>query len=178
VCVCECIHACRQSQAALRPLNELLLLHLLHSGLLCVSLRCVNSHLYVYNHNKPQPGHAQPAQSLVVPRSKPLSRRLLIAMQSHQGCQWLLGSACLALRAFSWPAQVRRPPASTACGRLTRAPSEPTNDLDLSTVEVLEQLVLGYGGILLVVSHDRWGWVRRRRAVLHDWVYTDRHMKF
>lgn len=38
----------------------------------------------------------------------------------------------------------------------TPPPAEPTNDLDLSTVEVVEELVRGYKGVLLVVSHDRW----------------------
>lgn len=32
---------------------------------------------------------------------------------------------------------------------------EPTNDLDLQTVEVVEQLLAQYKGVLLVVSHDR-----------------------
>jgi ABC transport system ATP-binding/permease protein len=32
---------------------------------------------------------------------------------------------------------------------------EPTNDLDLETLEVLEDLLLVYGGTLLLVSHDR-----------------------
>ena len=30
---------------------------------------------------------------------------------------------------------------------------EPTNDLDLQTVEVVEEVVRGYKGVLLVVSH-------------------------
>jgi ATP-binding cassette subfamily F protein uup len=32
---------------------------------------------------------------------------------------------------------------------------EPTNDLDLETLEVLERLLIDYGGTLLLVSHDR-----------------------
>ena len=33
--------------------------------------------------------------------------------------------------------------------------SEPTNDLDLQTVEVVEEVVRSFKGVLLVVSHDR-----------------------
>jgi ATP-binding cassette subfamily F protein uup len=32
---------------------------------------------------------------------------------------------------------------------------EPTNDLDIETLELLEELLAGYGGTLLLVSHDR-----------------------
>jgi ABC transport system ATP-binding/permease protein len=32
---------------------------------------------------------------------------------------------------------------------------EPTNDLDIETVELLEELLLGFSGTLLLVSHDR-----------------------
>ncbi|MFO1425933.1 MAG: hypothetical protein U1F11_02960 [Steroidobacteraceae bacterium] len=32
---------------------------------------------------------------------------------------------------------------------------EPTNDLDIDTLELLEELVAGFGGTLLLVSHDR-----------------------
>ena len=45
--------------------------------------------------------------------------------------------------------------------RLLSAPSnvlvldEPTNDLDVETLELLEQLLIGYEGTLLLVSHDR-----------------------
>lgn len=33
---------------------------------------------------------------------------------------------------------------------------EPTNDLDLITLNTLEQFLLGYGGCLMIVSHDRY----------------------
>jgi ATP-binding cassette subfamily F protein 3 len=33
---------------------------------------------------------------------------------------------------------------------------EPTNDLDIETLGVLENFLVGYGGCLLVVSHDRY----------------------
>jgi ATP-binding cassette subfamily F protein uup len=32
---------------------------------------------------------------------------------------------------------------------------EPTNDLDIDTLELLEQLLQDYGGTVLIVSHDR-----------------------
>lgn len=32
---------------------------------------------------------------------------------------------------------------------------EPTNDLDLETLQIVEEFLLGFGGCLLVVSHDR-----------------------
>ena len=32
---------------------------------------------------------------------------------------------------------------------------EPTNDLDLDTIEVLEQLLVDFDGCVLIVSHDR-----------------------
>ncbi|MEZ4602246.1 MAG: ATP-binding cassette domain-containing protein [Desulfobacterales bacterium] len=32
---------------------------------------------------------------------------------------------------------------------------EPTNDLDIETLELLEELLLEYSGTLLLVSHDR-----------------------
>ncbi len=33
---------------------------------------------------------------------------------------------------------------------------EPTNDLDLSTLQILEEGLAGFGGCVLLVSHDRW----------------------
>lgn len=35
---------------------------------------------------------------------------------------------------------------------------EPTNDLDIATLNVLEEFLMSYGGCLLVVSHDRYFW--------------------
>jgi ATP-binding cassette subfamily F protein uup len=32
---------------------------------------------------------------------------------------------------------------------------EPTNDLDVETLELLEELLLDYNGTVLLVSHDR-----------------------
>ena len=33
---------------------------------------------------------------------------------------------------------------------------EPTNDLDIVTLQVLEEYLQGFGGCLIVVSHDRY----------------------
>jgi ATPase subunit of ABC transporter with duplicated ATPase domains len=33
---------------------------------------------------------------------------------------------------------------------------EPTNDLDVDTLRSLEDAMLGFGGCVLVTSHDRW----------------------
>lgn len=43
---------------------------------------------------------------------------------------------------------------------------EPTNDLDLATLRVLEDALLNYPGCVLVVSHDRWFLDRVTTAVL------------
>ncbi len=48
----------------------------------------------------------------------------------------------LLARLFAWPANVL-------------VLDEPTNDLDLETLELLEELLLEYEGTLLLVSHDR-----------------------
>ena len=32
---------------------------------------------------------------------------------------------------------------------------EPTNDLDLETLDVLEEMLAGYGGTVILISHDR-----------------------
>ncbi len=51
--------------------------------------------------------------------------------------------------------------ARVALAKLLRMPSnlllldEPTNDLDLPTLGALEELLLGYGGSVVVVTHDR-----------------------
>jgi ABC transport system ATP-binding/permease protein len=43
---------------------------------------------------------------------------------------------------------------------------EPTNDLDLVTLRVLEEALLGFGGACIVVTHDRWFLDRVATAVL------------
>ncbi len=74
------------------------------------------------------------------------------------------------LQDFLFPRDRARSPVSMLSGgernrlllaRLFTRPSnllvmdEPTNDLDIETLELLEQLLLEYGGTLLLVSHDR-----------------------
>jgi len=74
------------------------------------------------------------------------------------------------LRDFLFPPERLQSPASTLSGgernrlllaRLFAKPAnllimdEPTNDLDVETLELLEELLLDYDGTLLLVSHDR-----------------------
>jgi ATP-binding cassette subfamily F protein uup len=74
------------------------------------------------------------------------------------------------LRDFLFPPQRLQSPVSTLSGgernrlllaRLFTQPAnllvmdEPTNDLDVETLELLEELLLDYHGTLLLVSHDR-----------------------
>ncbi len=46
---------------------------------------------------------------------------------------------------------------------------EPTNDLDIATIEVLEDFLQDFGGNLLIVSHDRWF---MDRLVNHLFVFS------
>jgi len=74
------------------------------------------------------------------------------------------------LRDFLFPPERLQSPASTLSGgernrlllaRLFAKPAnllimdEPTNDLDVETLELLEELLMDYDGTLLLVSHDR-----------------------
>jgi len=74
------------------------------------------------------------------------------------------------LRDFLFPAERLQSPVSTLSGgernrlllaRLFAKPAnllvmdEPTNDLDVETLELLEELLMDYQGTLLLVSHDR-----------------------
>ena len=74
------------------------------------------------------------------------------------------------LRDFLFPPERLQSPASTLSGgernrlllaRLFARPAnllvmdEPTNDLDVETLELLEELLMDYAGTLLLVSHDR-----------------------
>ena len=74
------------------------------------------------------------------------------------------------LRDFLFPAERLQSPVSTLSGgernrlllaRLFAKPAnllvmdEPTNDLDVETLELLEELLMDYHGTLLLVSHDR-----------------------
>lgn len=42
------------------------------------------------------------------------------------------------------------------CGDWTTFFDEPTNDLDIETLEILEEYLDGFAGIVIVVSHDRY----------------------
>ncbi len=74
------------------------------------------------------------------------------------------------LRDFLFPAERLQSPVSSLSGgernrlllaRLFARPAnllvmdEPTNDLDVETLELLEDLLMDYQGTLLLVSHDR-----------------------
>lgn len=50
---------------------------------------------------------------------------------------------------------------------------EPTNDLDLITLEILEDYLDSFSGIILAVSHDRYF---LDRIVDHSFVFHDRHI--
>ena len=81
--------------------------------------------------------------------------------------------------------------ARLALARLFARPSnvlvldEPTNDLDLETLELLEDLLVDYPGTILLVSHDREllddvvtsTFVVEGRGVIHEYVggYSDAH---
>ena len=54
---------------------------------------------------------------------------------------------------------------------------EPTNDLDLATLRVLEEALLGFGGVVVAVSHDRYFLNRVCTSILafegHGHLYYD-----
>ncbi len=45
---------------------------------------------------------------------------------------------------------------NSEAGRQPAAADEPTNDLDVETLESLENALLGFPGCAVVISHDRW----------------------
>ncbi|RMH15575.1 MAG: ATP-binding cassette domain-containing protein [Gammaproteobacteria bacterium] len=49
---------------------------------------------------------------------------------------------------------------------------EPTNDLDIETIELLEELLIDYPGTVLLVSHDR---QFMENIVTYSWVFRSNH---
>ena len=88
----------------------------------------------------------------------------------HVGGQMLEVHSYLERFLFRGDAEIQRPVGSLSGGERMRVAlarvlqgsanllilDEPTNDLDVSTLSALEQMLLEFGGTALVVTHDRW----------------------
>jgi ATP-binding cassette subfamily F protein uup len=82
------------------------------------------------------------------------------AQEAHQGLSQGLPVRSVADRGAGRIAVGRRAVAAAAGARICRESNllvldEPTNDLDLETLDLLQEVIADYDGTVLIVSHDR-----------------------